>query len=158
MKKLIIFPALLAGLLLSGCDQTSETPSAEPSGPQTVASPAADQASGMEIGKHKYELFCSGCHNAGEGHAGTMKLSLLKGEENSVITERNDLNAEYIRFVVRDGLLEMAPFRPTDISDSELDSVIQYILSGDDSATGDSSSDTSSAKNNTSPSTQPASE
>ena len=153
MRKLVIFPALLAGLLLSGCDQTTETSSLEPSVSQTVASPAANQASSMEIGKHKYELFCSGCHNAGEGHAGTMKLSLLKGEENSVITERNDLNAEYIRFVVRDGLLEMAPFRPTDISDSELDSVIQYILSGDDS-----SADTSSAKNDTSPSTQPASE
>lgn len=133
MKKIIILSALLGGFLLSACEQKTDSnaevalETAADSVP--VTSEETSEQSSADTGKQTYELFCAGCHNAGEGHAGTMQLALLKGEEKSVITDRDDLNAEYIRFVVRDGLLEMAPFRPTDISDSELDSVIQYILS-----------------------------
>ena len=135
MKSLIIMPLILAGLLLSGCEQKPEpsgsTPNAELAlDTNALATNALDaNAPDLKTGQQIYTLYCSACHNPGEGHAGTMKLALLKGEENSVITERSDLNAEYIRFVVRDGLLEMAPFRPTDINDGELDSLIQYILS-----------------------------
>lgn len=137
MKKIIVFFALLGTFLLSACEQKtdSSTDLTLETTPETsiktsvVNAEITSEKSGADTGKQTYELFCAGCHNAGEGHAGTMKLTLLKGEENSVITDRTDLNADYIRFVVRDGLLEMAPFRPTDISDSELDSLIQYILS-----------------------------
>lgn len=130
IKPLMIVPLILTGLLLSGCEQKPESSKAIPNAELALATNALDaNAPDLKTGQQIYTLYCSACHNPGEGHAGTMKLALLKGEENSVITERSDLNAEYIRFVVRDGLLEMAPFRPTDINDGELDSLIQYILS-----------------------------
>ena len=130
LKQLLIISLALAGLLLSACEQKSESSDPVPNADLALDTNTLDPNSlDLNIGQQKYDLFCSGCHNPGEGHAGTMKLALLKGEENSVITERSDLNAEYIRFVVRDGLLEMATFRPTDINDRELDSLIQYILS-----------------------------
>lgn len=130
MKPSMVMPLIVAGLLLSACEQKPESSEAIPNAELALDTNALDvNAPGLKTGQQIYTLYCSACHNPGEGHAGTMKLALLKGEENSVITERSDLNAEYIRFVVRDGLLEMAPFRPTDINDGELDSLIQYILS-----------------------------
>ncbi|MBQ0799506.1 MAG: cytochrome c [Porticoccaceae bacterium] len=130
IKPLMIMPLILTGLLLGACEQKPESSEAIPNSELALDANAADvNATDLKTGQQIYTLYCSACHNPGEGHAGTMKLALLKGEENSVITERSDLNAEYIRFVVRDGLLEMAPFRPTDINDGELDSLIQYILS-----------------------------
>ena len=135
MKPLMIMSLILAGLLLSGCKQKPESSEAIPNAElaldtNALATNVVDaNAPDLKTGQQIYTLYCSACHDPGEGHAGTMKLALLKGEENSVITQRSDLNAEYIRFVVRDGLLEMAPFRPTDINDGELDSLIQYILS-----------------------------
>lgn len=133
MKTTILLSTLLIMFLLAACDQKSQTENdveAQPVKESAISEgEAVSQTGEVRSGKETYDLFCSGCHNPGEGHAGTMKLALLKGEENSLITEQTTLNAEYIRFVVRDGLLEMAPFRPTDINDSELDSLIEYILS-----------------------------
>ncbi|MEH6638487.1 MAG: cytochrome c [Porticoccaceae bacterium] len=130
IKPLMIMPLILAGLLLGACEQKPESSEAIPNAELALDTNALDaNAPDLKTGQQIYTLYCSACHNPGEGHAGTMKLALLKGEENSVITKRSDLNAEYIRFVVRDGLLEMAPFRPTDINDRELDSLIQYVLS-----------------------------
>ena len=67
-----------------------------------------------------WSRFCAGCHDPGLGHPGTMMLGVKKGEELAVIMGREDLPAEYIKTIVRGGLLEMAPFRPTEISDDEL--------------------------------------
>ena len=123
--------ALTLAISLSACDKQSELSSDDAQGDaQTDAKTAnAEPTVDLEVGQQKYDLLCAGCHNPGDGHAGTMKLKLVKGEENSVILARTDLSAEYIRFVVRDGLLEMAPFRPTDIDDGDLDSLAAYILS-----------------------------
>ncbi|MHA4915518.1 c-type cytochrome, partial [Enterococcus faecium] len=38
-----------------------------------------------------------------------------------------DLDPVYIRVVVRQGLVEMAPWRPTEISDAELAQLAQYL-------------------------------
>lgn len=126
MKNRLVTPLapVVMVLALSACEPGPKNPAA-------VArdSGTAEKTVDLARGKATYELFCSGCHNPGEGHAGTMKLKLLKGEENSVILARPDLSADYIRYVVRDGMLEMAPFRPTDINDQDLDSLIAYIQS-----------------------------
>ena len=39
---------------------------------------------------------------------------------------RRDLSGAYIRAVVLNGLLEMPPMRPTEVSDAELDALIHF--------------------------------
>ncbi len=127
MKNMLVtalVPVVLV-LALSACEPGQKDSAAVAPDLATSAEKTVDLAHGQAT----YNLFCSGCHNPGDGHAGTMKLKLLKGEENSVILARADLSADYIRYVVRDGLMEMAPFRPTDINDRDLDSLIAYIQS-----------------------------
>ena len=131
-KRTSLLPILALSALLGACEQNSDSTATTESA-DTAASEA--KTTNLAIGKQKYDLFCSGCHNAGDGHAGTMKLIVLKGEEQSVLLDRKDLNPEYIRFIVRDGLQEMAPFRPTEINDGDLDSLIAYILSDKSSST-----------------------
>ncbi len=138
----VLVPVVLV-LALSACDPGQQEPAAV-----APDSGTAEKTVDLKRGEATYELYCSGCHNPGEGHAGTMKLKLLKGEENSVILARPDLSADYIRYVVRDGLMEMAPFRPTDINDQDLDSLIAYIQS--------ESSTTNSAPSESSPSASAA--
>ena len=77
-------------------------------------------------GRELYRFFCSHCHNPGGGHPGTQMLESKKGKDQSVIREQQ-LPAEYIRSVVRRGLLEMAPFRPTEFDDAQLDELIKYL-------------------------------
>jgi mono/diheme cytochrome c family protein len=128
MNKIIALSSITLLILgMAACD-SSDSPAVDAF--DAMVETSLDPA----VGEQKYQLFCAGCHDPGDGHPGTMKLALLKGEDQSVLLERTDLNAEYIRFVVRDGMQEMAPFRPTDINDSELDSLIAFILSNNNSA------------------------
>ena len=83
---------------------------------------------GIRSGKVIYDLHCAGCHAAGLGHAATMKLELARAEGMAVLVQRTDLTNAYISHIVRDGLLEMPPFRPTDINDEELKNLAQYMI------------------------------
>jgi hypothetical protein len=48
------------------------------------------------------------------------QLGWTRGEARALLEKRTDLQAAYIAVVVRNGLLEMPPCRPTQISDAEL--------------------------------------
>ena len=78
-------------------------------------------------GEKVFNTNCLSCHAAGPGHPGTMRLGIRLGEEKSVLTERSDLNAEYVKLIVRQGILLMPPFRPSEITDSELDALARYL-------------------------------
>jgi mono/diheme cytochrome c family protein len=88
-----------------------------------------DEAHPMpEEGWMLYEQHCAACHDAGPGHPGTMKLTEL-GRTHPPLIGRSDLVAAYIRMIVRNGLVEMPPFRPTELTDADLDSLIAYLSS-----------------------------
>jgi mono/diheme cytochrome c family protein len=123
---------LVSTMGLLGCEQS------EPNKPANIEKPVAApvtkapvkkvSTSTVRSGKVIYELHCAGCHAAGLGHAATMKLELARPEGMSVLVQRTDLTSAYIHHIVRDGLLEMPPFRPTDISDEELENLAQYMI------------------------------
>jgi mono/diheme cytochrome c family protein len=132
MNKSLIFG--LSCLALSACDQaadnnktesTNQAVSLETNTPvqQTTAVETSNRA-----GRVIFELHCAGCHDPGPAHAATKQLALVRGEDNAVIMQRKDLTTNYIKYIVRDGLLEMPPFRPTDINNSELDNLARYIV------------------------------
>lgn len=116
---------LLITLLLSACG--------EPERNNVVAQANTKMATSQESsnvsneGQQVYESFCSSCHAEGPGHPGTMRLAVRLGKDRSVLTQRNDLHIDYVKTIVRQGIMLMPPFRPTEITDSELDALAIYL-------------------------------
>ena len=78
-------------------------------------------------GEKTYGLFCQGCHKPGTEGPGTRVLAARLGWDKAPLKGRQDLDPTYVKHVVRHGLIEMAPLRPTDITDEELDALITYL-------------------------------
>ena len=58
-----------------------------------------------------------------------MRLDVRLGLDGSVLRERQDLVPEYVKIVVRNGFQMMPAFRPTEITDLELDQLAAYVTS-----------------------------
>ena len=79
-------------------------------------------------GEAIYTLYCSACHDPGPRHPGTMMLQQLgQAPDEAALTQHKVLDPDYIRSIVRDGLIEMPPFRPSEISDAQLDALVDYL-------------------------------
>jgi mono/diheme cytochrome c family protein len=76
-------------------------------------------------GKVLFEATCIYCHNP-RGWA-TERLKLRNGAERAVLVERTDLDAAYIRTVVRNGLASMPAYTPTDLSEEEIRAIATYL-------------------------------
>ena len=75
-----------------------------------------------------YERWCAPCHAPGPGHPGTQSLQQKYGGKTSaVLLERTDLAPEAVKMFVRQGVLMMAPFRKTEITDAELNALAAYV-------------------------------
>lgn len=80
-----------------------------------------------DSGERTYTLYCAGCHAASGRAPGTAMLGRTRGPDRAVLVERRDLTADTIKAVVRNGYLEMTPFRASEISDQDLDALARYI-------------------------------
>lgn len=78
-------------------------------------------------GKATFERYCAACHAPGPNHPGTQQLGWTRGNAAAVLQERQDLTQAYIKHVVRHGLLEMPPYRPSEIDDDALDALARYL-------------------------------
>lgn len=78
-------------------------------------------------GKDTFERYCAACHAPGHGHPGTQQLGWTRGEAAAVLQQRKNLTPAYIKHVVRHGLLEMPPYRPSEIDDAALDALAIYL-------------------------------
>jgi (+)-pinoresinol hydroxylase len=91
------------------------------------AASAAAQAPAAS-GKAVYEHWCAPCHAAGPGHPGTQSLQMKYGGKlPAVLLERTDLAPQAVAVFVRQGVLLMAPFRKTEITDGELSALTAYV-------------------------------
>lgn len=94
----------------------------------TAAEPAPDGVDTRpRSGEKSWKLFCEGCHKPGPEAPGTRVLAARLGWDKAPLKGRQDLPPDYVKHVVRRGLIEMAPLRPTDITDEELDALIAYL-------------------------------
>lgn len=84
----------------------------------------AEEISGKDI----YNLWCGACHDSGVNHPGTHHLAATRGAEYSILKERTDLSPDYIRFIIKNGLNGMPPFRPTELSEMEIDALLKYLI------------------------------
>jgi mono/diheme cytochrome c family protein len=121
----------LAGAALLGLCGAGVATAADTAPADAAASPPAEAVTpvGERSGEELFVLFCRACHAPGPEHPGTAKLALTKGADKSVILNREDLPAEYIAHVVRNGLLGMPPLRPTDVTEAELERLVEYVRS-----------------------------
>jgi mono/diheme cytochrome c family protein len=79
-------------------------------------------------GQAVYEHWCAPCHAAGPGHPGTQSLQMkYGGKVPAVLLERTDLSPPVVATFVRQGVLLMAPFRKTEITDAELAALSAYV-------------------------------
>ncbi len=89
----------------------------------TSTAPAADAVA--HDGKALYLSRCGPCHLKGGG--GTRMLSVRLGEERALLESRSDLVAPYIKLVVRNGLNVMPQFTRVELTNTELEAVVQYL-------------------------------
>ncbi|NKB35745.1 MAG: c-type cytochrome [Gammaproteobacteria bacterium] len=94
---------------------------------QSVDTVAVAKAEVPIDGAELYKQYCIACHAEGPGHPGTMRLGIRLGEDKAVLTKRTDLQAVYVKTIVRQGILLMPPFRPSEISDAELEALAEYL-------------------------------
>lgn len=75
-----------------------------------------------------YHARCAACHEPIQGpSAGVWFLRATRGPEQALLSQRKDLNAEYIRLAVRQGLTVMPPLTRAEVTDEELDAVITFL-------------------------------
>jgi len=92
-----------------------------------AAEPAAAKTPAPS-GQAVYEHWCAPCHAPGPGHPGTQSLQIkYAGKTSPVLLERTDLAPQAVAVFVRQGVLLMAPFRKTEISDAELAALTAYV-------------------------------
>jgi mono/diheme cytochrome c family protein len=89
---------------------------------------AAAPARAAELtGKEVFDRHCVHCHGAGDEMTGTLQLARTRGKDKALLTERDDLPAEYVRMVVRQGLKAMPAFVPSDLTDAQLRALVDYL-------------------------------
>jgi mono/diheme cytochrome c family protein len=95
---------------------------------------AAEAADATHRGEQVFATRCVFCHGEGLGHPAWQLLALKKGKDKAEILGRPDLTLIYVKHVVRDGFIEMPPFRASEISDPDLDALANYVIHPNPSA------------------------
>jgi mono/diheme cytochrome c family protein len=94
----------------------------------------AAQPPSAERGRAKFEHSCAPCHGDGVGDDGRAMLPgtdalriKYQGSLPALLEQRTDLNAEAIKTFVRRGTWSMPPFRPSEITDSDIQDIAAYL-------------------------------
>ncbi len=93
-----------------------------------IGSARAADAPNLARGRQVFETRCVFCHGEGLGHPAWQLLALKKGKDKAEILGRVDLTPAYIEHVVRNGFIEMPPFRASEISNPDLDALAAYVV------------------------------
>ena len=92
------------------------------------------QAELIARGEAVYEYWCNACHGPEMLKPGTAALAIkYQGALPAALTERTDMVPEFVEQMVRQGISMMPFFRPTEVSDADLDAVAAFLTdnSGD---------------------------
>jgi mono/diheme cytochrome c family protein len=89
-------------------------PAPSPAHPQAAADGAA-----------LFAARCGYCHLP--GGTGTMMLERRLGKDHALLAERSNLQAAYVRTVVRNGLNSMPALTRVEVPDEQLDAIADYL-------------------------------
>lgn len=87
---------------------------------------AAQTAETVDTGRRIYANWCVHCHREG-GSATRVLEQRYQGKVPAVVEERTDLAAARIVRLLRTQTPGMTAFRPTDLTDSDLEAVAAYL-------------------------------
>jgi len=94
-----------------------------------VAGSASAQDGPAHPGKTVFDKWCTPCHGDGPGKPGTTVLRNRYDDSiPALLEERTDMTGEFLATFVREGIGVMPPFRKTEITDDELQSMIDYLV------------------------------
>jgi mono/diheme cytochrome c family protein len=89
---------------------------------------ATVSGAGQPSGYVQFQKFCSVCHGEGPGMPGTLALqSKYKGARPALLEKRTDLKPAFIKFCVRNGISVMPSFRKTEVSEADLDAIMEFL-------------------------------
>jgi (+)-pinoresinol hydroxylase len=95
---------------------------------------AAQDAASVERGRAKFEHTCAPCHADDVGDDGRAMLPgtdalriKYQGSLPALIEKRTDLNVDAIRTFVRRGTWSMPPFRPTEVTERDIQDIAAYL-------------------------------
>jgi len=127
--KLIALIASTPLLVATAPAATADTPAANADvSAVTADTPAAMSAPTAALtGKQVFDRQCVHCHGPSDEAVGTLQLARTRGKDKALLTERNDLTADYVQFVVRHGLKAMPAFVPSDLTDAQLQALTEYL-------------------------------
>ena len=85
-------------------------------------------------GKATFDHTCAPCHGAGVGDDGRAMLPgtdalriKYQGSLPALLEQRTDLNADAIRTFLRRGTWSMPPFRPTEVTEGDIQDIAAYL-------------------------------
>jgi len=90
----------------------------------------------VERGDATFQKRCAACHGEGRGDdtepatllPGTLALRLkYRGERPALLEQRTDLSPAVLRAFLRNGVGSMPPFRPTELSDGDIEAIAAYL-------------------------------
>jgi mono/diheme cytochrome c family protein len=89
----------------------------------------AQNSPDKDHGKAVFDHWCAPCHAPGPGHPGTQGLAIKYQGTNTPapLEAREDLTPLVVKTFVRQGVLAMAPFRKTEVTDADLDALAAYL-------------------------------
>jgi mono/diheme cytochrome c family protein len=79
-------------------------------------------------GKMVFEQWCTACHMDSPFAPGTIQLKQIHGPAYAIIEKRIDLTDAFVRLLVRQGRSGMPKFRRTEISNADLDALVNYLV------------------------------
>jgi mono/diheme cytochrome c family protein len=93
--------------------------------PGFAAEPTTPLTPRQEQGRKLFNGSCVYCH--GPNVWGTFTLGRRLGADHALLEQRTDLVAPYVKTVVRAGMGSMPAFRRTELSDAEVDAIVDYL-------------------------------
>lgn len=127
-KSLLALPMFAAAMLgSSGCGSAEAPPSKSVTtakGPGPMDTVLFGLGS-KDDGERLFGQECAFCH-VGKA-TGTMMLGRRLGKDQAELVRRTDLEPDYVKAVVRNGLMNMPPFSRVEVTDAELDKIATYL-------------------------------
>lgn len=97
-----------------------------------VASERATDAEPSQRGKQVFDQWCAICHAAAPRMPGTASLAAKYGGSlPAALEDRADMPPAFIKYFVRNGVLIMPAFRKTEITDADLELLVDYLKAKD---------------------------
>ncbi len=122
----------LFGVAITGCGAKGEdAPAAE--APKVASMPQSKVVTfgvgSANEGERIYGRECAFCHVG--RNTGTIMLGRRMDADKAELHKRTDLDADYVKAVVRNGLVNMPPFSRVEITDQDLDKVAAWLARKD---------------------------